>query len=147
MSNPSYIQELRRKIGHDRLIVPSVAAIIRDDDGQLLLQRKAGSEGWSLPAGAIEIGEAPEEALKREVFEETGFRVLSSTLICAFGGLEFRYTYPNGDQVEYTVLLYRCVVQFAAAKPTDPETTELRYFSLKDAPHLALPYPMSALFE
>ncbi|AHD09381.1 NUDIX domain-containing protein [Phaeobacter gallaeciensis] len=146
MTIPSYIQGLRRKIGHDRLLIPSVAAIIHDDVGRLLLQRKAGSEGWSLPAGAIELGEPPEAALNREVFEETGFKVISASLTGAFGGNEFRYTYPNGDRVEYTVLLYRCRVEFPATKPVDPETVELRYFGINDAPSLALPYPQSALF-
>lgn len=147
MTTPAYIQNLRRKVGHDCLMVPSVAAIIRDDQGRLLLQRKAGSEGWSLPAGAIELGETPEEAVNREVLEETGFTVRSVSLIDAFGGNEFKYTYPNGDQVEYTVLLYRCDVQFPPAKPTDPETVELGYFDVVDVPPLALPYPKSILFK
>jgi len=146
MTTQSYIQDLRLKVGHDRLMVPSVAAIIHDDRGRLLLQRKAGSEGWSLPAGAIELGDSPEEALNREVFEETGLKVVWASLTDAFGGDAFRYTYPNGDRVEYTVLLYRCQVQFPAAEPIDPETTELRYLGVSDAPQLALPYPKSVLF-
>ncbi len=146
MATPLYIQNLRRKVSTDRLMVPSVAAVIRDSEGRLLLQRKAGSEGWSLPAGAIEFGESPEDTLRREVFEETGFQVLSASLTGAFGGHDFRYTYPNGDQVEYTVLLYRCDVQISAAGPIDPETVELSYFDVTNAPPLALPYPKSALF-
>lgn len=122
MATPSYIRKLRRKIGHDCLMVPSVAALISDDQGRLLMQQKAGSESWSLPAGAIELGESPEEALHREVLEETGFTVRTASLIGAFGGDKFKYTYPNGDQVEYTVLLYRCDVRFPPAKPTDSET-------------------------
>lgn len=34
-----------------------------------------GGEYWSLPAGAIEPGETPEEAVIREVWEETGLKV------------------------------------------------------------------------
>ncbi len=34
-----------------------------------------GGEYWSLPAGAIEPGETPEEAVVREVWEETGLKV------------------------------------------------------------------------
>ncbi|SDX23164.1 NUDIX domain-containing protein [Roseicitreum antarcticum] len=147
MTTPSYINRLRRKIGHDRLMVPSVAAIIRDEQDRLLLQRKAGAEGWSLPAGAIEPGETPEQALRREVFEETGFKILAAFLTGAFGGDTFRYTYPNGDKVEYTVLTFRCEVQFPAAPPTDKETMELGFFDEADMPPLALPYPRAVLFE
>ena len=146
MLSVSYISSLREKIGHDRLMLPSVAAIIRDDQNRLLLQRKAGSEGWSLPAGAIEPSETPEEALRREVLEETGLKVLSAVLVNAFGGRDFRYTYPNGDEVEYTVLVYRCEVRPSLSESIDPETVELRYFEEKHAPTLALPYPTYELF-
>ena len=54
-----YFQQLRAKIGHDLLLLPSVAAVIRNSDGRLLLQEKASGEGWSLPAGAIEPAESP----------------------------------------------------------------------------------------
>lgn len=146
MVAPSHILHLRRMIGHDLLMVPSVAAVIRDEQGRLLLQRKAGTEGWSLPAGAIEPGELPEQALRREVFEETGFKLLTVSLAGAFGGAAFRHTYPNGDQVEYTVILYHCEVQRPAVPPSDKETVELGYFDENDMPPLALPYPKAALF-
>jgi 8-oxo-dGTP pyrophosphatase MutT (NUDIX family) len=107
MPGPSHIRDLRALVGSRLLLVPSVAAVIRDG-GRLLLQRKAGGEGWSLPAGAIEPGETPEEALRREVVEETGLRLREVALAAAVGGREFRHTYPNGDRVEYTVLVYRC---------------------------------------
>ncbi|AGS20299.1 NUDIX domain-containing protein [Rhizobium etli] len=64
----SHIMELRGLIGNRLLLVPSVAAVIHDDEGNLLLQEKA-SEGWSLPAGAIEPGETPQEAVIREVWK------------------------------------------------------------------------------
>ena len=146
MHDLSYIRFLREKIGHSRLLVPSVAAVIRDEENRLLLQRKAGLESWSLPAGAIEIGETPEEALRREVLEETGLNIISSILVRAFGGYDFRYTYPNGDKVEYTVLVYQCETGIISEKPTDPETEELRYFDEEHMPELALPYPKSVLF-
>ncbi|HEV7320038.1 MAG TPA: NUDIX domain-containing protein [Ensifer sp.] len=68
----TYIQSIREKIGSGLLLCPSVAAVIHNADGQILLQEKASGEGWSLPAGAIEPGETPDEAVMREVMEETG---------------------------------------------------------------------------
>lgn len=55
----SYIKELRGLIGNRLLILPSIAAAIHDRSGNLLLQEKASGEGWSLPAGAIELGGNP----------------------------------------------------------------------------------------
>lgn len=147
MTASSYILDLRAKIGNQLLLLPGVAAVVHDDDGRLLLQSKAGSEGWSLPAGAIEPGEAPYDALRREVLEETGRAVVTSEIIGVFGGEDFRYTYPNGHQVEYTVILFRCTLEDEASHPIDGETVELRYFARQDMPALALPYPTALLFQ
>lgn len=142
----SYIMELRGLIGNRLLMVPSVAAVIHNREGNLLLQEKSSGEGWSLPAGAIEPGETPQEAVIREVAEETGLEVYPTSIIGVFGGREFRYTYPNGHLVEYVVTLFRCQVSKQIGAWTDPETKSLQYFSKDDLPLLPLPYPISALF-
>jgi 8-oxo-dGTP pyrophosphatase MutT (NUDIX family) len=142
----SYLMELRQLIGNRLLLLPSVAAVIHDDAGKLLLQERASGEGWSLPAGAIEPGETPQKAVIREVMEETGLVVSSTDILGVFGGREFRYTYPNSDQVEYMVALFKCQVIEGGGVWTDAETKSLRYFAKDDMPSLALPYPVSALF-
>ena len=141
-----YFRELRAKVGHDLLLLPGVAAVIRDGRGRLLLQEKSSGEGWSLPAGAIEPGETPEQAVRREVLEETALAVVSTRLVGVFGGEGFRYVYPNGDSVEYTVVLYRCSVIGEMPRELDPETKSLRYFAIDEMPRLTLPYPIEALF-
>lgn len=58
--------------------VPCVGAIVRDDDGQVLLVRRGTDPGrglWSVPGGRIEAGESSEAAAAREVLEETGLRI------------------------------------------------------------------------
>ena len=72
-----YIKDIRSKIGNIPLMLPSVAAVILNGDGELLLQEKT-NEPWSLPAGMIELGESPKEAMVREVREETGLVVKSA---------------------------------------------------------------------
>jgi 8-oxo-dGTP pyrophosphatase MutT (NUDIX family) len=142
----AYIRRLRSKIGHDLLLLPSVAAVIKDAEDRILLQEKSSGEGWSLPAGAIEPGETPEQAICREVREETGILVEPREIIGVFGGSDFRYIYPNGDEVEYTVVLFLCVPMGKSLEPLDPETQTLRYFAQDEMPRLALPYPSSAFF-
>jgi addiction module HigA family antidote len=140
-----YFQDLRSKVGHALLLVPSVAAVIRNGDGELLLQQKVGG-AWSLPAGAIEPGETPEDAVRREVLEETALLVEPTEIRGVFGGSAFRHQYVNGDTVEYTVVLFRCRVLGASTNSLDPETRSLSYFSRERMPALALPYPMEALY-
>ncbi|MBT2187796.1 NUDIX domain-containing protein [Sphingobium nicotianae] len=140
-------QPTASEAGRSPALRPSVAAIIHDDHGRLLLQEKALDEGWSLPAGGIEIGETPREAVIREVLEETGWDVVVSHIVDVFGGHDFRYTYPDGHHVEYVVILFRCDIVGGDGIPRDEETRTTRYFSRDEMPELALPYPLSALFD
>lgn len=48
-----------------------VAAVIKSEKGILVGQRKDNAL-WEFPGGKIEWGETPQEALKREIFEELG---------------------------------------------------------------------------
>src|SRR3954463_6150734 len=59
-------------------VVPCVGAVVHDAAGRLLLIRRGHepSRGlWSLPGGRIEAGETAEQAVVREVREETGLEV------------------------------------------------------------------------
>ncbi len=57
---------------------PGAYGVVRRD-GLVLLVWDQEDEQWYFPGGGIEAGESPEEALAREVREETGFRLLSCT--------------------------------------------------------------------
>lgn len=62
-----------------------VRAIIRDRDGRVLLLRRPdgdmGGGGWCLPGGKVDIGETVEEAVRREVREETALVCSSSRFL------------------------------------------------------------------
>ncbi len=141
-----YLWNLRAKIGNELIQMPYVAAVILNADDQILLQEKEGSQGWSLPAGVIELAESPREALARQVRQETGLELLSAQLLDVFGGKAFRYIYPNGDEVEYTVIVFYCVTE-GQPGPQDGRKGTLRYFSRSQMPALALPYPKEVLFR
>ena len=145
MSASDYILGLREKVGSTLMLLPGVAGVILNDSGEILLQEKHW-EVWSLPAGMIEPGESPRQALVREVKEETGLDVAPTEILGVFGGKDFRYTYPNGHEVEYTVIVMQCDVIGGTHSPTDAETRSLQYFSRQEMPELALPYPKEVLF-
>ncbi|EKO3824811.1 NUDIX domain-containing protein [Vibrio harveyi] len=145
MSASHYLKELRSKVGNQVLMIPGVAAVILNQNNQLLLQKKSDGS-WSLPAGMIEPGESPSQAVIREVREETGLAVEVERVLGVFGGEGFGFAYPNGDQVEYTVIMFKCQQTGQFAEDLDEETLELAWFSRSDMPTLALPYPLECLF-
>jgi ADP-ribose pyrophosphatase YjhB (NUDIX family) len=52
-------------------LVPGGSALITDDQGRILMQRRADSGNWSLPGGVMEIGETMGQAVVREVKEDS----------------------------------------------------------------------------
>jgi len=56
--------------------VAAYGVIVDEDDHVLLAHwNEGGRSGWTMPGGGLEAGEDPEDAVRREVREETGFRV------------------------------------------------------------------------
>jgi 8-oxo-dGTP pyrophosphatase MutT (NUDIX family) len=143
MAISNYLQSLREKIGTTLLQLPSVAAVVHDEAGRILLQRSIHNE-WSLPAGTIGLGESPAQALVREVWEETGLQVLPVKVLGIFGGYNgFRHTYPNGDEVEYTCIVFACNVVGGDLGGRGDETIKLQYFDFEKMPTLVIEYPAS----
>jgi 8-oxo-dGTP diphosphatase len=65
-------------------VVPCVGAIITDAAGRLLLIKRGHEPGkglWSIPGGRVEPGETDQQAVIREVREETGLVVRPGRLI------------------------------------------------------------------
>jgi ADP-ribose pyrophosphatase YjhB (NUDIX family) len=58
------------------------AAVFRDD--AILLVRERSEGLWTLPGGWADIGESPGEAVAREVFEESGYRVRAVKLLAVY---------------------------------------------------------------
>lgn len=143
-----YLAALRSKVGSELLLLPSVAVVVRDGEGRLLLVRDRDSDEWGLPAGGIEPTEAPIEAAHRELREETGVTSVELVLSAALGGARFRHTYPNGDRVEYAIFVYAGTVPSdeATGRTDVEEIADVRFFARKDAPSLSLPYPEKVLW-
>jgi 8-oxo-dGTP diphosphatase len=70
-------------------------AIIRDDDGNVLVSRRSDSGWYNLPGGGVEPNESVTEGLVREVREETGLEVEIGRLV----GL---YSKPQKHEVVLT---------------------------------------------
>lgn len=89
------------------LEVITTAFVFAFEDERLVMSHLV-KRGWDIPGGHIEPGETPEEAARRELYEETGTRV---GLLQLFGYQHmhvsgprpdgYKYPYPEGYQVFY----------------------------------------------
>src|ERR1700704_3592920 len=100
-----YVRRLREKVGNDFMFMPSVSALIRDDDGRILFVQHFEGR-WQLPGGAVDPGERPAAAMQRECLEKAGIPVEPIRIAGVFGGPGYRITYSNGDEAGWVVTVF-----------------------------------------
>jgi ADP-ribose pyrophosphatase YjhB (NUDIX family) len=127
MAISPYIARLRRKVGSDLLLLPSVMGVIYDDRSRVLLVRQTADSLWSTPGGVLEPEETPAAAVVREVQEETGLQVEIVRLLGVFGGPAFVVHYPNGDRSQYLSAIFECAVRGGSLHPDGEETDQLTF--------------------
>ena len=128
-----YIKSMRKYIGHERLMIIGGSVIVHKD-GKILLQLRKDNGCWGYPGGCVELGEAVEDAAKRELLEETGLTANSLELMGIFSGKELFYTYPNGDMVANNDVVYLCEDFSGKIITKTNETTDLRWFEIDNLP-------------
>lgn len=107
-------------------VAASVTAIIEDSGAVLLVKRlREPFKGtWMFPSGFVDFGEHPDDALEREVSEETGLRIRDSDLIGVYQSPD-DYREPS-----HFVFFYR-VKAGGGELRTDPHENEaIHWFSV-----------------
>ncbi len=73
---------------------PNVGIIIANDEGKLFWARRIGQDAWQFPQGGIAYAESPEQAVFRELNEETGLQPEDVKIIAQTEGW-LRYDLPE----------------------------------------------------
>lgn len=129
-----YIEDLRKIVGTQPLLLVGVAVAVVNEKGELLLQKR--SDGlWGVPGGFMELGESTEEAGRREIFEETGLEIGRLDLAGVFSGKEHHVKLPNGDEFYPVTIAYISTEMKGGVLQADgQETTEAKFFNVNELP-------------
>ncbi|NKQ26300.1 NUDIX hydrolase [Streptomyces galbus] len=134
MATPDFIRALRASAGQQLLWLPGVTALVFDDRGRVLLNRRTDTRKWSVIGGIPEPGEQPAACAVREVYEETAVRCVVErvVLVQALSPV----TYGNGDVCQYMDITLRCRAVGGEARVNDDESLDVGWFAVDALPEL-----------
>ncbi|MEV5886833.1 NUDIX domain-containing protein [Streptomyces sp. NPDC052020] len=134
MATPDFIRALRASAGHQLLWLPGVTAVVFDDRGRVLLNRRSDTRRWSVIGGIPDPGEQPAACAVREVYEETAVRCEAERVVLVQALSPVRY--DNGDVCQYMDVTFRCRALAGEARVNDDESLEVGWFTVDALPDL-----------
>lgn len=108
---------------------PTASALIVDQDKLLLVKRAIPHKGmWDIPGGFLELGEHPEDGVKREMKEELGINIIINKFI---GIVMDRY--GDNDNIWTLNIFYEARIANGVPTPAS-DVCEYKWFSVEDLP-------------
>jgi len=118
-------------------LVVGSSAIVVNDEGQILLQRRSDSGNWALPGGAMDIGETFAQSVVREVKEETGFDVRIERIVGIYSDPGHVFAYDDGEvRQEFNICLACMIV--GGDLSVSSESTDVRFFTIDEVHDLTM---------
>jgi ADP-ribose pyrophosphatase YjhB (NUDIX family) len=107
-------------------LVVATSAVVTDDAGHILLQRRADSGNWALPGGGMDMDESLADSVIREVKEETGFDVEVTGLVGTYTDPRHIIAYTDGEVRRQFNICYTARITGGRLAISD-ESTEIRF--------------------
>lgn len=96
-------------------------------DNKILLEKRSDDKKWGIPGGWVEVGESPQESLKREFLEETGLKIAIEDTIDIFTRKPGDFGTPHSS----CHILYRCHIEGGKLLKSF-ESLEVGFYNVKD---------------
>ncbi|MEU5609387.1 NUDIX domain-containing protein [Streptomyces sparsogenes] len=112
-------------------VVPSVTAVVRDEEGNLLLIHKTDNDLWALPGGGHDVGESIAQTVVREVEEETGISVVVEGIVGLYTDPQHVMAYDDGEVRQQFSICFHAR-PLGGALRTSSESKEVRWVSPAD---------------
>jgi ADP-ribose pyrophosphatase YjhB (NUDIX family) len=118
-------------------LVVAVAAVVRNDAGELLLIKRVDNGMWALPGGAQDIGESTAQAVNREVEEETGIKTEVTGISGIYSDPGHIIAYDNGEvRQEFSICFHARPV--GGHLRTSAESTHAEWVHPQRIPELSI---------
>lgn len=121
----------------------TVDAVINTIDGKIILIKRKNPPykgSWALPGGFVEYGETVEEAVIREVKEETGVKIEIQDLLGV-------YSDPARDPRGHMVTVCFMAIKTEGGLKADTDATEVECFTVNDAMGMNLAFDHNRILK
>jgi ADP-ribose pyrophosphatase YjhB (NUDIX family) len=118
-------------------LVPSVTAIVPNEQGAILMVHKTDNDLWALPGGGMDVGESMADAVVREVKEETGIDVEVTGLVGIYSNPNHVMAYDDGEVRQQCSICFTTRM-LSGELATSSETKEVRFVDPADLAALSI---------
>lgn len=124
----------RQRVADERTQIRlTVAVLVRNEHGHILLEKRRDCGLWGMPGGRLEAGESVRETAEREVLEETGFTVRVLGLLGVYSGPADRIiSYPD-NVLQIVDVLVEAVITGGTLRISD-ESEAMTFFPVDALP-------------
>ena len=132
-----YVKFIRERVGHELIYLVYAVGIVRNDAGEILVQRRYDFDWWDLVGGAKELDESISECMIREAREESGLEIEIERLVGIYTHPNYTIQYPHGDRVQPWAVCFLCRAVGGEIRPDGKETLSAEFKPLEEL----LPHP------
>ncbi len=118
-------------------LIPAASAIVVDEADRILLIRRTDNALWSIPGGAMEVGERIADTAVREVREETGLEVVPKTIVGIYSNPRHVIEYADGEVRQQFSICFACR-RVGGELATSDESAEVGFFTSAEIQAMAM---------
>ncbi|MFC7828205.1 NUDIX hydrolase [Streptomyces sp. NPDC057375] len=118
-------------------LVVAASAVVTDDQGRILLQRRRDNDLWALPGGGMDMSDSLPGTAVREVKEETGYDVEITGLVGTYTDPRHVIAYSDGEVRRQFNVCFRARI-VGGSLAVSEESTEVRFVATAEIASLPM---------